>query len=116
MLNEKHTKAMQDQEALKAFDESITRHSSARAHSAVELNIEELVLHGFAANDHYRIGEFIESELARLVSEQGVPPSFRQAREISSLAGLSFDIAADAHSETIGSQIALAIHGGFSQC
>lgn len=38
----------------------------------VELHIEQLVLHGFAPSDRYRIGAAIQQELARLLAQQGI--------------------------------------------
>ena len=36
----------------------------------LNLHIEELVLHGFAPGDRYRIGEAVQQELTRLFAEQ----------------------------------------------
>ena len=48
----------------------------------VELNIEELVLHGFPPGEHQHIGEAVERELSRLFAEQGVPPSLVHGADI----------------------------------
>src|SRR3712207_3298477 len=58
----------------------------------IELHIEELVLHGFAPGDRYRIGEAVQRELARLFAEQGVPPSLVGGGEVAHLDGGSFAI------------------------
>ena len=44
----------------------------------IELHIEELVLHGFAPADRYRIGDTVQRELTRLLAEQGMPASLIQ--------------------------------------
>jgi hypothetical protein len=40
--------------------------------AAVELHIEELVLHGFAPGDRFRIADAVEGELRRLVARHGL--------------------------------------------
>ena len=43
---------------------------------AIEIRIDELVLHGIAAADRLRIGAALEKELARLLVERGAPAWF----------------------------------------
>ena len=40
---------------------------------SIEMHIEELVLHGFEPGDRHAIGDAVERELARLLSEHGLP-------------------------------------------
>ncbi|HEV3468484.1 MAG TPA: hypothetical protein VG148_04130 [Pyrinomonadaceae bacterium] len=87
----------------------------ARPTYSVELSIEELVLHGFAAGDGRRIGEAVERELSALFGERGVPPPLQQTGELPALQGLTFEMSSDGRPEAIGSQIALAIYGGFNR-
>jgi hypothetical protein len=49
--------------------------------AAIELTVEELVLHGFAAGDRYAIAEAVERELTRLLGGQGVPLSLMHGGE-----------------------------------
>ena len=77
----------------------------------VELHIEELVLHGFAPGDRYRIGAAVERELARLFGDAGVPPSLMQSIDVGRLTGGAFQVAPDAKAETIGAQVAQAVYG-----
>ena len=42
----------------------------------IEVVIEELVLHGFAPGDHAALGAALESELARLLTAEGLPPTW----------------------------------------
>lgn len=81
----------------------------------VELHIEELILHGFAPGDRHRIGESIESELARLFAEQGVPPSLMQNIELERVDTGSFSVAQDSKVETVGAQVAQMMYGGLSR-
>jgi hypothetical protein len=86
-----------------------------RPQPSVELHIEELVLHGFAPGDRYVIGDAVERELARLLSEEGVPISLRSANATDEIRGATFNSAHNAKPPTIGRQIAQAIYQGFGQ-
>jgi hypothetical protein len=79
------------------------------------VHIEELLLHGFAPGDCYRIGEAVERELTRLFAEPGVPPSLTQGREVARLDGGSFEAASASKPDTIGAQVARAVYGGLSR-
>jgi hypothetical protein len=81
----------------------------------VELHIEELVLRGFAPGDRYRIGEAVERELARLFTEEGVPPSLARRSGIERLDGGAFEVAHGLKAEAIGVQVAQAVFGGLSR-
>ena len=78
----------------------------------IELNIEELVLHGFSPGDRYRIGEAVERELVRLIGENEVPQSLVQGGEIANVNGSAFDVAPGSRPEVIGAQVARAVYGG----
>jgi len=82
---------------------------------AVDLHIEELVLHGFNIGDRYRIGAAVEAELARLFAERGAAPSLARGGEMSSLDGGSFDVAPGAGPEGVGGQVAQAVYGGLNR-
>jgi len=79
----------------------------------VELRVEELVLHGFAPSDRYLIAEAIERELARLLAEEGVPPSLAREGEAAMLDAGEFHAARGSRPEAIGAQVARVIYGGF---
>jgi hypothetical protein len=83
--------------------------------SNIELHIEGLVLHGFAPDDRYRIGEAVERELARLFAEQGVPPSLTNGSEIARLDAREFKVAQGSKAEAIGAQMAQTVYGGLSR-
>jgi hypothetical protein len=80
----------------------------------LELYIEELVLHGFAARDRDRISAALQQELTRLFTEQGIPPTLTQGGQIAQLNGGTFNITAGTRPDIIGTQIAQSIYGGFS--
>lgn len=80
----------------------------------IELHIEELILHGFEPGNHHAIGEAVESELERLLTEGGL------AHELT-LGGVVPFVRADGIrlSSTIpvhiGRQIAKAVYGGIGK-
>lgn len=81
-----------------------------RTKHSVELQIQELVLHGFAPGDRYLIGEAMERELARLL-EQGVPPPLASGAEVASLDAGTFHVPPESGAEAIGAQVAGALYG-----
>lgn len=85
----------------------------ARRHS-VELHIDELVLHGFAPGDRYRIGDALERELTRLFSEQE-PAAITNGGEIANLDGGTLRLAADSNPDEVGVLVARAVFGGFKR-
>ena len=59
----------------------------------IELNIEELVLHGFSLGDRHHIGEAVERELTRLLADRGVPQSLERGWEVANMDGGAFEVA-----------------------
>ena len=78
----------------------------------IELHIEELVLHGFAPGDRYRIAEGVEQELSRLLADRGVPQSLAEGGEIASVDGGAFEVAPGSRAEVVGAEVAKAVYGG----
>lgn len=78
----------------------------------IELHIEELVLDGFNAADRYRIGDMIERELSRLLSESGVPPSLVANHNQAHIDAGALNVASVSTPEHIGAQVAQAVYGG----
>ena len=81
----------------------------------IELHIEELVLHGFAQGDRYRIGEAVEQELTRLLVDRGVPESLAGGGEIASVDGGAFEVAPGSGADVVGAQVAKAVYGGLGK-
>ena len=77
---------------------------------SLEVHIEELVLHGFAPADRYRIADAVQAELARVILEGGVPVSLIQTGELASVPDGSFDLPPTHNPKTIGLGIASAVH------
>ncbi len=85
----------------------------------IELNIDELVLHGFPAGDRYAIAEAVEQTLSQLFSEQiaseGIPPSLAVQSQRAQVDAGSFNVAPGAKGNAIGSQIAHNVHRGLTK-
>ncbi len=82
---------------------------------SINLHIEELVLHGFAPGDRHGIGEAVQVELARLLSEQPLPTSLGKKNSLEHVNAGTIQLRKDARPGVVGGQIASAIHGGLKQ-
>jgi len=82
----------------------------------IRLHIEELVLHSFAPNDRYAIADAVERELSRLLAADfasaEIPPSLADSSGRLRVDAGNFHVAPDAKANSIGAQIAQAVHGG----
>jgi hypothetical protein len=81
----------------------------------IELNIEELVLYGFAYGDRYLISEAIQQELGRLLAEQGLPAATAQSGDLSHLNAGTFDMAPSSRPKSIGTQVAQTVYQGLNR-
>jgi hypothetical protein len=89
------------------------RHGHERREAAgqrIELQIDELVLHGFARIDRYRIARALESELARLISTRGMPPAWEKGADLRSLDGSAVKLPAGARPDVVGRQVAREVY------
>jgi hypothetical protein len=80
----------------------------------IELAIEELLLHGFAPADRYRIAEAVQQELARLFASEGIPQALAQGGSIPWLDGGECELTQGMSAQAIGTQVARNIYGGLS--
>ena len=76
---------------------------------AVTLEIDALVLHGFAPGDRHRIGAAVQQELARLLTEQGAPAASGRHSVVNAP---PIETRSNTRPETTGGQIARAVHKG----
>jgi len=81
----------------------------------LKLEIQELVLDGFAPADRYLIGEALGRELTQLFSQHDVPAWMNRSGEIARLDGGGFEVAMNAKSDAVGAQIARAVHRGLQR-
>ena len=81
----------------------------------IDLHIEELVLDGFRPSDRHRIGAAVERELARLLTERGLPARAGARGGPAGLDGGSFEAKPGARPEAVGRQVAGAVYGGLKK-
>jgi hypothetical protein len=81
----------------------------------IEVNIEELVLHGFDPGDKYNIAESIERELTLLLSTSGLPRAFDKMTKIDQMDIGSFELRPGLRAETIGSLIGRSVYRGLKR-
>lgn len=76
----------------------------------IELQIDELILHGFAPDERYRIGAAIERELTRLLAERGLSLGIEtDGLDLGRVDGGDFAVPHDASGQAIGTQVARAV-------
>jgi hypothetical protein len=85
----------------------------------IELNIDELVLHGFPPGERYAIADAVEQTLSQLLTEQiasgGIPDSLSNNSRRAHIDGGSFNVEPGAKSGAVGSQIAQNVHQGLTR-
>ena len=80
--------------------------------TTIDLHIEQLILHGFAAVDRDQLVSAVQQELARLFSEEGAAAALAGSRVAGRVDGGSFALTPNMSVETIGTHVAQAIYGG----
>lgn len=78
--------------------------------AALELHIEELVLHGFSPRDRLSIGDAMQQEILRLITEQGLPGISTGPISLARLDVGSFQVAPGMKARAIGVQLAQHLH------
>ncbi|HJT59201.1 MAG TPA: hypothetical protein VJ761_22025 [Ktedonobacteraceae bacterium] len=76
----------------------------------IDLHIGELILRDVPYALRHRIAAAVEQELARLLSEQELPPSMAQDRHILQIDTGTMQLAPDAKPDAIGTQIAQSVY------
>ena len=82
--------------------------------SPVNIQIEELVLHGFPYHERHRIAQAVERELGRLL-RNGQPESLRRCCAAERIDGGSFKVTAGWGAIKTGREIARALYRGLQQ-
>jgi hypothetical protein len=81
--------------------------------AALDLRIDELVLHGFAPSDRDALAAAVERELTRLLADEGLPaglPSTERFR----VDGGAFTVRDGAGPDAVGAQVARAVYQGLA--
>lgn len=90
--------------------EKDTQRATRNTQPSVHLHIDELVLHGFAPADRYRIADAVQVELTRLFSEQGVSATLRQGGEASRLKADAVRVTPAMPAAAVGAQVARSVY------
>jgi hypothetical protein len=80
----------------------------------LELHIEQITLHGFAAKDRRGIGEAVQQELTRLLEEEGIPDGLRTPNRIPSLHAPEIRLESTTSADAIGGQIARSLYAAWT--
>lgn len=81
----------------------------------IELQIDQLILHGFDRIDRRQVGSAVERELTRLINEQGLPSSLNQTRTIGNINVGEFKTGQSTGTNSVGTQVAQKIYGGMKR-
>ena len=81
----------------------------------VELQIQELVLHGFSAADRHQISDAIRTELARQLAQHGVPKLLTRDGRIRQLDAGAVNVALGSRADTVGKQVAQSVYQGLKR-
>jgi hypothetical protein len=81
----------------------------------IDVQITELILHGRALSDRSRIAGAVQTELARLFAERGVPPGALACQtHIGRLGSAVPHLTQQSGAGGVGIAVARAIYGGLS--
>ena len=80
------------------------------ARPSIQLHIEELVLHGFSPHDRHQLAEAVETELHRLLAEQGLALGRREDLTMERLDAGDFTAALGASAGSLGAQVAQSVY------
>jgi len=86
--------------------------NDTRRNPSIKLHIEDLVLHGFPAQDRERVARSLQQELTRLLQQDGMPASLQQGGAIPHINAGSFNMEHTNTQERIGQQISRSLYGG----
>lgn len=80
----------------------------------VEVIIDELILHGFPVSERYAIGEAVMREMGRRLAESNTRFDFQRDADLHVLDAGRISVSPPARPESVGAQIARAVHAGLS--
>jgi len=81
----------------------------------INLHIDQLTLHGFDRIDRHQVGSAVQSELSRLIREQGLPSSLNQAQTIRNMNAGEFKAGQNIGANSVGTQVAQKIYRGMTR-
>lgn len=96
------------------MDLTLTRPSPSGAPPSVRVHIERLVVSGMDVRDRVGLGDAVQSELERLLTERGWPDAPAAAQQVAMVQGGVIP-AAPARVAEFGARIAGAVYGGLTR-
>jgi hypothetical protein len=81
----------------------------------IELQIDQLILHGFGRIDRRQVGSAVQQELSRLIRKQGLPSSLNQTQAIGNINAGEFKTGQSTGAEIVGTQVAQKIYRGMAR-
>jgi hypothetical protein len=81
----------------------------------VDLNIDELIVHGLDPTEQHRLGPALERELTRLFETHGVPPALTRSRTATRLALGDVQVDPAGGADAVSVQLAQALYQGLSR-
>jgi hypothetical protein len=81
---------------------------------SIEMQIDELVLHGFSVADRYIIGDALTHELHQLFETNQVDISLSNNAHVDALNARQIIIPSNARPTLIGAKVAKAVHGSLN--
>jgi hypothetical protein len=82
---------------------------------SVEVRIEELVLHGFAAADGCALGDAVQRELQRLITERGVGTALARRADVAWLDAGTFAVRGGTSADTTGAAVGRCVYQGLAR-
>lgn len=81
----------------------------------IAFHIEQLTMDGLQLHDRRQFGDAVQTELARLLAEHGMPSNLNGPVELGRLAAGSISTTAAPRPATFGRQVAEAVYRGIGQ-
>lgn len=108
----RRTEIVEDEKTTRVggYREAEREESPLRSLAAFEVEIEELVLHGFNPADRYAIAEAVERELGSLFERERAPWLSQEHGHIERLNAGTIQLGANAAGRMVGEQVAQALY------
>ena len=77
----------------------------------IEINIERLVLHGFANSDKVQIGEAFQAALTEALANHGITSLLKHSIDISYINAGNISLQTNSKPASVGAAVANSVHG-----
>ncbi|MEX6688170.1 hypothetical protein QTN47_11725 [Danxiaibacter flavus] len=76
----------------------------------IEINIDQIVLHGFAHGDKLQIGEALQTALTEALAKQGITPLLKHSIDIPYVNAGTFSLQTNSKPASVGAAVANSVH------